>query len=158
MSKWIKKITLLSLCVVSTASTLPYVSTAYALENRPTATMKQEIMTPYESNWGLSQLTLDKIRSGNLSKEEEQQLLKSYTNHATSTRMTGIELAGFIATIAGLVKLSYDGGKYLARQAHVRLGLTPKKYKANRWALRAVVFSRFGPFVAVGFDDYFYGI
>lgn len=56
----------------------------------------------------------------------------------------------------------HAAGKYAAKQAEVRLGLTPAIYKKNRWLYRSGISAGVGgvagPLVALGFDDYFYGV
>lgn len=57
-----------------------------------------------------------------------------------------------------IVKGGHSLGKYAAKQAKVRLGLTAKQYKSKRLAYRSAITVAFGWTVALGFDDYFYGV
>lgn len=75
-----------------------------------------------------------------------------------STLVTVGAVVGIISGSVAIVKGSYQLGRYSARQAEKRLGLTAKTYKANRWKYRAGIGATFGVTVALGFDDYFYGV
>lgn len=65
---------------------------------------------------------------------------------------------GIIGSVIGLGGSLYAGGRYAARQVEVRLGLTSSEYKKNRNYFRIGITAAFGPALALGFDDYFYGI
>lgn len=67
-------------------------------------------------------------------------------------------MVGIIGGVMGMATGAYNLGKYGARQVETRLGLTAAQYKASRWAYRAGISVAFSPTVALGFDDYFYGV
>lgn len=74
------------------------------------------------------------------------------------TSITATAVLGTVAAAITIMGASYAAGHYAAKQCHVRLGLSKKSYKSNRWYYRAAIASTFGFIVALGFDDYFYGV
>ena len=73
-------------------------------------------------------------------------------------------IIGIVVGVVGLTGVTYEAGRYAARQCEVRLGLTKSEYRANGWAFRAalsgLVFAGggTGAVVALGFDDYYMGV
>jgi len=72
-----------------------------------------------------------------------------------SKRVIGLD---DVLSLIAIIGAGYAAGHWAGAQAHKRFGLTPAKYKANRWWWRAGITAAAGVPAAVGFDDYFYGI
>lgn len=116
-----------------------------------------------KDNFGLPEEVLNKLR------HESSDYKENPTDENTENTNDGLiqpygvlvtvgAVVGIIAGSVSIVKGLYQLGRYSARQAEKRLGLTTKTYKANRWKYRAGIGATFGVTVALGFDDYFYGV
>lgn len=57
-------------------------------------------------------------------------------------------ILGIIASVIGLGGSLYAAGRYAARQCEVRLGLTTKSYKDNKWYYFAGITAVAGPVLA----------
>lgn len=105
-----------------------------------------------EQEFGLSQEQMNKI---------DKELDKKFGLPGNKIKQRSVTIGAIIAIIVsciGIAGTSYKLGKYAARQCKIRLGLSTRSYKMNRWYYRATISAAFGVFPAVGFDDYFYGI
>ena len=116
-----------------------------------------------EQNFGLSTNILQEIRDTPELTAEEMALIDKKVDELIadgsiiSTRSVAAVL-GIIAGVIGIGGSLYNVGKYAAKQCKVKLGLTSRSYKANKIKYRVAITAAFGPLVALGFDDYFYGI
>lgn len=102
--------------------------------------------------------------------EEQVKQIDEYLTTIKSSpqgRSPVIVAAAVVTIVVGVVSLmgaTYSAGRYAARQCEVRLGLTKRKYRANRWgyrgALAGLVFAGGvgGGLLAIGFDDYYMGV
>lgn len=110
------------------------------------------------------EVSLQIAEENNITKEQMiliDQELDALFNDKVSTYASkpGVgAVAGIVGTVIGLGLSVYASGKYAARQCEVRLGLTSKTYKKYRILYRAGVSAVGGPIMALGFDDYFYGV
>lgn len=75
----------------------------------------------------------------------------------TNVVAVGVVLAA-VATSIEIGRGLYAAGRHAAIECRYRYGLTPAKYKAHRWVYRIAIARFFTPIVALGFDDYFYGL
>lgn len=99
------------------------------------------------------------IKEMGLTKEEVDKIDREI-DAALQSRVIGID---DIVNILTLVQMTYQGGRYAARQCEVRYGLTKSDYLSNRnyylGILTAV--AAISPGFAIfkqGFDDYFRGV
>ena len=119
-----------------------------------------------EQNFGLSTNILQEIRDTPELTAEEMALIDKKVDELIadgsiiSTRSVAAVAAvlGIIAGVIGIGGSLYNVGKYAAKQCKVKLGLTSRSDKANKIKYRVAITAAFGPLVALGFDDYFYGI
>lgn len=117
-------------------------------------------------NFGLPTDILNEARNTPDLTSEEKTLFNKELNYLEKeTLITTYGITGTIASVMGIITagiaLTSGGhslGEYAARQAEVRLGLTASSYKEHRWAYRSAITVGFGWAVALGFDDYFYGV
>lgn len=113
-----------------------------------------------DKNFGMSEKELNKIRGK--ADPIKNDLIDQEDNDSVSTYgLTVATVAAVVSIIGGAaaaVKGSYNLGRYGARQVQIKLGVTARQYKANRWYYRAGITAAFGWVVALGFDDYYYGV
>lgn len=119
-----------------------------------------------EDDFGLSSELLNEARNSQSLDTEEKavfnetvdQPLKDTFVSIYSVTATVAAVVGIVSASMAIVKGGHSLGKYAAKQAKVRLGLTAKQYKSKRLAYRSAITVAFGWTVALGFDDYFYGV
>lgn len=111
----------------------------------------------------------DMIQTYGLTQEEvnkiDELIDKELAKPQTRVGITTVAaVVGIVVGVVGLMGVTYDAGRYAARQCEVRLGLTKPMYRANRWGYRAAlsglvfVGGATGGIVALGFDDYYMGV
>ncbi|MGE7692165.1 hypothetical protein ACQKMI_23675 [Lysinibacillus sp. NPDC097214] len=123
-----------------------YLTSIILLQNQEFSSINDPISVQLANEWGITEDDMIK-----LDEELNEAMIDTYS----------IGIGSIIGIIAGAIGLGgslYAAGKYAARQCEVRLGLTEKGYKKNRWLYRAGIGATFGPLVVAGFDDYFYGV
>lgn len=162
MKHIMKNMVLIQLLVVIASGVAPSIASASTVTvgSQEQATVPATAITGniYQEDFGLSPEILKKIRTGGLTREEERGLSTPVRDLSMTRSLGPVEIIGIVRGVIALGHTAYKGGRYAARQAQIRYGLTPAKYKANRWKYRAAISATFGSLVALGFDDYFYGV